>query len=194
MMKGTAMTDLATPQPDLDQTEKSCLTCGHGGYMASPICACCVRDRNNLFQFPHWRHKPTKADDTPLRDLYDRLDAATGPDRELDRAIALSLDGYVVRRIGGLPHFTVPEEMIFAPAGKPAAVPAYTASLDAVKLLHERLLPGWEWDLEMNQGKFYSVIIPQNLDDDLIAKDAPTPALAWLKAIVEALIVEAENG
>ena len=132
---------------------------------------------------------------TTLKELAAMLDAATGPNRGLDDTIALSLDGYAVRKIGGLPHFTTPEEMIFAPPGKPAGVPSYTDSVDAALALVERLLPGGmstyceQW-LNFKLGCVWTWELTEHVLDLSRCETAPTAPLAILKALVAALIAK----
>lgn len=60
---------------------------------------------------------------------------------------------------------------------------AYNGSLDAALALHEALLPGWRWDLDAS-----STAGVWNTSDTLpaITGHSPTPARAWLLAILRA--------
>lgn len=75
-----------------------------------------------------------------LKDLRERLEAAEGPDRELDCAIAVDILGY--RKL----TTTGPEPIVNNPA-QPADIgwtcPKYTASLDAAVALVGRC--GFDW-------------------------------------------------
>lgn len=74
-----------------------------------------------------------------MRDLIERLEKASGPDRELDWRIAEKFD--------------IPERWPtsalwppFMPKSKyDKSIPSFTASIDAAVALVERVLPGWNW-------------------------------------------------
>lgn len=114
-----------------------------------------------------------------LTSLLERVEKATGPDRELDAAIRIAL---------------------FPPAGRPAWLP-YTASLDACRALQEQALPGWDWsarhsvssDGDVRYGNAV-VWVPCNPRDDesprYWASHEHAPELAWLAAILRALIAQ----
>lgn len=69
---------------------------------------------------------------------------------------------------------------------------AYHGSLDAAKALHEVVLPGWDWEC-MNAGWDFAVSKGDPCRGNYACFDAcsPTPARAWLLAIIRALIAEA---
>lgn len=90
---------------------------------------------------------------TETEKLIERLEAATGPDRELDGLMygwesGLSPNGGSFMLGGGF-QFRHPTKV--HPSGPAAlyvpgdSVPAYTASLDAALALVERVRPGWWW-------------------------------------------------
>jgi hypothetical protein len=101
-------------------------------------------------------------------DLSCRVEAATGPDRELDA-------------------------LINDIAGRHPTMPAYTASLDAaITLVPE----GWHWALrKMPLGTYLSsqfIIAPNGSDrpyvpDTLVQCEAATPALALTAAALRAI-------
>lgn len=94
-----------------------------------------------------------KDDGNALRSLYDRVSKATGPDREMDCAIAVGCDGYVVlpprSEEDGPGYGRVVDGVLHTPGQSPTMlVPKYTASLDAVEALRQRVLPEYEWFIE----------------------------------------------
>jgi hypothetical protein len=96
-----------------------------------------------------------------LQALQQRVEAATGSDRELDRELERLLGGGA------------------------AAAPDYTASVErCVELVH-RALPGWTWHV----GWDASGVLPYatlHRDTTLVQASAPTVPLALLKALVRA--------
>jgi hypothetical protein len=104
---------------------------------------------------------------TPLNELAAMLDAATGPSREIDREISF------------ISNWAGP----YSP---------WSSSVDAALALVERLLPGWEWDIELNQGVFFCALlqIATAYADGTHCADAPTAPIAILKALVAALIAQ----
>ena len=129
-----------------------------------------------------------------LGDLLERLEAATGPDREIDKAVMLAIGrareidpwmfygpGETVWCFGDYEHESVNP-----------ALPYVTASLDAVLALVEEKLPGWTVEIiRLSDGEGFA----QVSDDAAFMPvsheaTAPTPALALLKALVCALSSE----
>lgn len=88
-----------------------------------------------------------------LRGLIERLEKATGPDRELDGAMWLHFDqealykcwGVRGMRYAGHVH-TKAEKAAHIKRMSEYYAPAYTASLDAAVALVERVAPGWSWE------------------------------------------------
>lgn len=123
---------------------------------------------------------------TTLQSLRDRVAQATGPDRHADTLIAHQTDGWTIKKIGGKPHFSHPEEIPVARDGKPSNYPSYTSSIDAALGWVERVLPDdfvrieqltrsrWQVRLEGSEGVSWA--------------NAPTPALAIILAGLDALI------
>lgn len=78
------------------------------------------------------------------KDLIERLEAATGPDRWLDAHVFCALFSEPNRKAvyahGGA-------AIIYGPGGEAeiAVFPSYTASLDASLVLVGEKLPGWHW-------------------------------------------------
>jgi hypothetical protein len=107
---------------------------------------------------------------TDLQALLERVKAATGPDRELDRAID---DYFDPMHIGAL---------------RPV-----TASIDAALALVERRLPRWNWIVS---DRATCVLRPANGKDENRSwiqwreANARTPPLAILAALLTALIAQ----
>lgn len=79
---------------------------------------------------------------TPIESLIERLEKATGPDRELDSDICRAC-GFK------LYPFDRPSNDTLAEA------PRYTASLDAAVSLCERVLPGRDWTVRTRRAHPY---------------------------------------
>jgi len=112
--------------------------------------------------------------------LVERLEKATGPDREIDAAIRAQLgisEGYHAHEF-------------------------YTASLDAALALVERVLPGWRvqfwqqrsgsWHVRLIRDAHYALVTTEDEDrtrdgDNEIAGARSTPALALCLAALKAL-------
>jgi hypothetical protein len=105
--------------------------------------------------------------------LVDMLARATGPDPDLDAAIAAQFGG--------------------RPADPPPDPPPYTGSVDAcIDLVHAQLA-GWGWHV----GFGPSGVLPYAaLHDDTrrVEASAPTVPLALLRALVAALAAVAKAG
>lgn len=133
-----------------------------------------------------------------LADLIERVGGATGPDRELDAAIAVHFkiiaakmfglaDGYIY-------EFRVSEDLVNVEVWSTCgdgrdqrqlrrAPNAYTASLDAALGLVERVLPGMHWRLWRSEtAKAFAADIGDN-----DTAYAPTPALALLSSMLRAV-------
>lgn len=83
--------------------------------------------------------------------LLDRINAATGPDRDLDCAIALAMGWFFTVEAGQYAHspldycYLDSEGGVVHPGhGGAQLVPRYTESLDAAVRLIGKALPGWE--------------------------------------------------
>jgi len=115
--------------------------------------------------------------------LLSRLQSATGPSRELDRAIAESL-GYQVEVI------RVPDDHpIFKPGGglefmvkdgQRTAIPPWTESIDAALTL---MPEGFYWDVSSNPNGFLAEVWATTVFD---GHSKATPAIALLIAIERA--------
>lgn len=78
------------------------------------------------------------------------------------------------------------------------AYSAFSGSLDAVKALHEALLPEWKWyvDYDGEVGLWHKTGTDAGnvcVDDICVDGSEIHPARAWLLAILDALIQEATD-
>lgn len=96
---------------------------------------------------------------TSLSSLIERLERASGPDRELDRAIQ-------VFDLGELPY---------------GPIPRFTSSLDdAVSLIPI----GWIWDVASSGCAW--VMPPENLEGHIVVSGIESPAIALCIAALRA--------
>lgn len=122
---------------------------------------------------------------TDLQSLLSRIEAASGPDREIDRAIGFALDGWTVRN--DITGYTDCDAIVTGDGNvfvdDPGGMyPSFTESLDAAVALVEKML-GNRWNV---YGVGQAVI---HIDDDEFVRDAgATPALALCAALIKALI------
>lgn len=138
-----------------------------------------------------------------LPDLLERIEAATGSDRELDGRIWCAINGYnfvawdgagVVYRFRepGIRHMDA------------AHVQPVTRSVDSALALVERVLPGWTFTIARHYGHdnptgpFYADMASVEWIQDLPGTEGQqaeaygaTPALALLSALLKALIAKA---
>ncbi len=113
---------------------------------------------------------------TDLTNLIERARGLEGPDREVDAAIHEALVGPVIRFPLSGPW----------QANGISAVPAYTASLDAVVALIEKELPDALWDVN---GYGAASIAPRWLagKKHTLSETGTSPALALLLAFLTAM-------
>lgn len=109
-------------------------------------------------------------DPDALRELLGRVEAATGPDRQMD------YDLYA--RLLGKP-----------PSGKVQLPPQYTSSIDAALALVERCLPGALWTVQhLGEGDFAAHVGSPDFNAVMCGSEVlKTPALAVLSALLSAL-------
>ena len=105
-------------------------------------------------------------------DLIERLEKATGPDREIDTAI----------------------EELFDPSFRDSTLrqaTRYTASLDAAVALVEKMLPGWACGFDAGSKTSIAFVDPHDFADRFLGArytaQAATPAIALLIALLRAL-------
>lgn len=101
-----------------------------------------------------------------IAELLERVEGATGPDRELDAAIECALASTWGSAINPRP---------------------YTASLDAALALVERVRPGWTWEGGRDPAKASWAYLYAKIDGPTFSASAPTPALALLAALLRSL-------
>lgn len=127
--------------------------------------------------------------------LLERVEAATGPDHEIDCEIAQALEFETTFSEDDGACF-----VRFQPGALMLVAPACTASVDAALALVERKLPGWtvvnlcEWDADVlrERGPWLCILKQRGTQDDLRAASgrcdhAPSPALAIIAAALSAL-------
>lgn len=148
-----------------------------------------------------------------LAELERRLEAATGPDRELDESIAMALglaEAFFSKHrywcvsyqgehwiSGTYPNFhpdTGKKNVVPAEPhgwGWDVSLPEYTASLDAALALVEEKLPGWEWRVMWNgcQGNLAELTDNETAESSMenFSGLGATPALGLLLALIRAL-------
>ena len=125
----------------------------------------------------------------PNPTLLERVEAASGPDRELDAVLWLAFTPGATRRTLHVPHWQRPYDIDETrdEKGRLIIVPSYTSSLDAALALVERVLPGWLW---MVASADPPNRLPARVElwtgDEEVRASAATPALALLAALLKA--------
>ena len=109
----------------------------------------------------------------------------------LDRLIEAVEAGEISKGVTGLKAFEQFSRNAFGLYQSNAAWRAYGGSLDAALALHEVLLPGWVARVttgSASAGVKYSHCTVEDWDDgtEVDANNQPTPARAWLLAILRA--------
>lgn len=119
-----------------------------------------------------------------LPELEKRLEEATGPDRDLDGALASIIAPHQVESDDG--------DWWWGPYNEqPVRVPEFTSSIDAAVALAERVLPWWCWSVSLNdEGQYLCEIAPKGCPGGGPDCEKQSPALALCLAIVRALIVK----
>jgi hypothetical protein len=129
---------------------------------------------------------------TVIAGLKERVLAATGADREIDRTTAVAVDGFFVERrpYNDPAYCVIRDGETFTPGRKAgdAMVPLYSASIDAAIALVERVLPKWFWSL--GQPSWDAPAVAELCCEDppgYAKEEGETPALALLAALLTAL-------
>lgn len=129
---------------------------------------------------------------TDLTTLIAKLEAATGPDRELDAEIWLETSPGATRNLievksgtGQWPPYTIDETR--DASGLLIVVPSFTASIDAAVALAERVLPGWS--ISIGKSVHYGYWLGRTsevVNGDIISFEAEhsTPSIALVIAIL----------
>lgn len=132
-----------------------------------------------------------------LDELEKKLAEATGPSRELDRAIAEAV-GYTVEVIlvpPGHPVFKDGSGLEFKTSGDgiKTGITSWTSSIDAAVALCEAVLPGSEYEISTIYGESH-VSLPLNSDDTAnVHRRDCNVCLAFVTAIIRALKAEREK-
>jgi hypothetical protein len=134
------------------------------------------------------RHKATRR---KLSDLIERVEKATGPDREIDYEIARTIEGYAnaptdLEGIQAADHGAG----IWPDGGQPGR---YTASLDAAIALVERVLPDANcYGVEKDPRSWIAHVSRNQVDSGHWLKEAEhkTAPLALLSALLRALSIK----
>lgn len=134
-----------------------------------------------------------------LQDLLTRVEAASGPDREIDVYIAL-WQGWTLHTDEADPVYRgVVSEWWKDPADKDWSTtsnpPDYTASIDAAVALVEKKLPGWIWWVSATPSASLDVAearagMPYQRVE---SNNCATPPLALLAALLKALIAREQT-
>ena len=139
-----------------------------------------------------------------LQELRERVRAATGPDRELDRKIIEALASMRERELGKDRGYD-----LFLARGGDAEAPEITSSIDAVLALVEMVLPGWYWSvwskdpLAPKAAPAFACLappearrdLPWTINAEVHEANGSTPLLAILDALLSVLITkEAARG
>ena len=126
-----------------------------------------------------------------LAELLKRVEAATGPDREIDELLTAWSVGAVREEDATFDHKPAYHRDGFWVSIGPIA--PYTASIDAAVSLIEKRLPGWAWLVDWigmpDQPACHAEVwLPgyrsQHLGRERWRGEAPTPALALLRALL----------
>lgn len=142
-------------------------------------------------------------DMTDLSELIERVEKATGPDRELDTCLWLKFTPGATRRVVHVKHAHSPAEWDIdetrEASGQLITVPAYTASLDAALALADRVLPGCWWMAAKGRLRASEPLYGARLffgTDEAIgeAEHEQSAALAIVLALLKALSQEPQTG
>lgn len=122
-----------------------------------------------------------------IADLIARVEAATGPDREIDAMVARVVCDWDVFSVPDLIGGTV---RLARDGARTFEVPRWSASIDAVVELIRREMPGAEWSISATGlAEIAAAYVP----GCRCGWTAPTPALALLLAFLRAMQARQEN-
>lgn len=142
-----------------------------------------------------------------IRGLLERVEKATGPDREIDVRVHAELvehrdvierDTWVIGRNRNAPHDECVLGRIdpgkhsrnFSPAYSKPEQPDYTASIDTALALVERMLPEHDWIIGHTNGGL-TIHCQLGRNDNAFGDTAP---LAILAALLKALLPTPDQG
>lgn len=120
-----------------------------------------------------------------LATLVERVEAASGADRELDALLLPIFDPALQVR-----HNSVWRGKLCCGSLADCLQP-YTASVDAALALVERVLPGWDYCLSKGSDEPACASLAPSDSASVIEVEAHTPAVAILSALLRALTVGA---
>lgn len=133
------------------------------------------------------------ADLARIEELIGRVEAASGPDRALDRDIAVATGVLHVdaSREEGRQLYRIENDgsWTFGGLGDNILIRPVTASVDAALALIERGLPGWSWCIDCD-GCVLARVAPPEIalnGANIIEAEGKTPALALVLALLKAL-------
>lgn len=90
-----------------------------------------------------------------IAEIIEKLEKAEGPDRDLDGAIAINLEGYFVDDDGWYAYTDEVLNTVHSGNGKFLLVKKYTSSIDAAVQLCERVLPAANcWGVDKDERGF----------------------------------------
>lgn len=132
--------------------------------------------------------------------LQRRLQAATAPDRDIDRDLAVATGQLHVGDGGRLYRIDADGGHVYGGDGDDILIRKYTASLEAALGLVERALPGWCWSVVKNRRSTedappslnYSaeVVPPIRSAEDTAESVGITAPLAVLAALLRAILAQ----
>jgi hypothetical protein len=145
-----------------------------------------------------------------IRELAERLEKASGPDRVLDGDLALAFGlpqeffNQFAADIDGIPFKTTGFDNVDGPdcyhapiwggGGRRWEAPTYTSSIDAAVALIEKALPEWQGDLDicrpMTNGLYGARLFGPADQWQIVnfAGEAKTPAVALCLVLVKAIL------
>ncbi|KLK91377.1 hypothetical protein AA309_19950 [Microvirga vignae] len=129
-----------------------------------------------------------------LSELLKRIEAAEGPDRELDYEIWAALHGWKIKHNGMARFFQTPDGHDSVRALR---APKLTSSLDAAIALLERMLPGWHYEMACKMTRpfpHYTTMLTNQWASyaapRFTGQSESNQALALLSALLSALIAK----
>ncbi len=139
-----------------------------------------------------------------LAALIERIEALTGPDREVDRDVLRVAGTHILEKRGkDRKAWWYPVDGSIAKYsneggfGYPPPFPRFTTSLDAAVALVERVLPGWAKGFDGGPKTRIAFVDQHDHDDRMFGArytaEGPTPAIALILAALRALHAQEER-